>query len=251
MKIALFSDIHGNSIALDAVLADIAILGGVDAYWVLGDLVALGHDPVGVLERLTALPHVRFVRGNTERYVCTGDRPPPTLADVEANPQLLATLVEVAGTFAWTQGALTAAGWLDWLKHLPLELEAILPDGTRFLGVHASPGRDDGVGISPAMSDEAIQGSLQGCAAHLICVGHTHRPLNRRIGAWHVVNLGSVSNPPTAERRASYVMLQANETGYQLEHRLVEYDREAVVRVLERQRHPGAAYLSKHFRGQC
>ena len=100
------------------------------------------------------------------------------------------------------------------------------------------------------MSDEAIQGSLQGCEAPLIGVSHTHRPLNRRIGAWHVVNLGSVSNPPTAERRASYVLLHADETGYHLEHRLVEYDREAVVRVLERQRHPGAAYLSKHFRGQ-
>ena len=46
------SDIHGNPIALDAVLADIEATGGVDEHWVLGDIVALGHDPVGVLERL-------------------------------------------------------------------------------------------------------------------------------------------------------------------------------------------------------
>jgi hypothetical protein len=43
-------------------------------------------------------------------------------------------------------------------------------------------------------------------------------------------------------------MLHADETGYHLEHRLVEYDREAAIRELEQQ-HPGAAYLSKHFRG--
>jgi hypothetical protein len=68
----------------------------------------------------------------------------------------------VAGPFAWTQGALTAAGWLDWLQHLPLALETILSDGMRFLGVHASPSRGDGLGISLAISDETIQGGRKG-----------------------------------------------------------------------------------------
>jgi predicted phosphodiesterase len=249
MKIALLSDIHGNSIALDAVLADIEEQGGVDAYWILGDLVALGHDPVGVLERLTQLPNARFLRGNTDRYVFTGDRPPPTMADAKADPRLLFALVEVAGTFAWTQGALSATGWLKWLENLPLELEETLPDGTCLLGVHSSPGQDDGKGISPEMSDEIIQGSLAGCSAGLICVGHTHKALNRRVGDWHVVNLGSISNPVTRERRASYVLLSADETGYDLEHRLVEYDYEAVAEALEYQKHPGAAYIIKHLRG--
>lgn len=63
MRIALISDIHGNSIALDAVLADIEARGGVDAYWLLGDFSAMGHDPVGVLERVTKLPNAVFTRG--------------------------------------------------------------------------------------------------------------------------------------------------------------------------------------------
>jgi predicted phosphodiesterase len=249
MNIALLSDIHGNSIALDAVLADIQAQGGVEGYWVLGDLVALGPDPVGVLERLTALPNVQYVRGNTDRYVVSGDRPPPALADVAANLSRLAVLVEIAGTFAWTQGALTTAGWLDWLKRLPLELRVQLPSGTRFLGVHASPGHDDGEGFVPDMDDDVIQASLEGCEADLVCVGHTHQPLNRRVGRWHVVNLGSLSNPPTTDRRASYVLLHADATGYQIGHRLVEYDREAVVGALERLGHPGRAYIIKHIRG--
>src|SRR5919109_4209325 len=81
MRIALLSDIHGNSIALEAVLTDIERHGGVDAYWVLGDIVALGHDPIGVLERLAGVPNTRYTRGNTDRYVVTGDRPPPTPTD--------------------------------------------------------------------------------------------------------------------------------------------------------------------------
>ena len=51
MKIAILSDIHGNSLALDAVLSDLK-KEEIDGYWILGDLVALGPDPVGVLERI-------------------------------------------------------------------------------------------------------------------------------------------------------------------------------------------------------
>ena len=77
MRVAILSDEHGNSITLDAVLADVAARGGADRFLVLGDLVAIGHDPIGVLERLTALPDVRFVQGNTDRFVVTGQRPVP------------------------------------------------------------------------------------------------------------------------------------------------------------------------------
>lgn len=250
MKIALLSDIHGNSIALDAVLADIMAQGGVDGYWVLGDLVAIGHDPVGVLERLTSLPNVCFVRGNTDRYVYAGDRPAPSIEESAINPNLLPVLVEVAGTLAWTQGALTANGWLEWLAQLPIEMEETLPDGTRVLGVHASPGTDEGKGIAPKMSDAEIEASMAGCTADLICVGHTHYPVNRRVGQWHVVNLGSLSMPQidSSQRGASYVLLAADHSGYQVEHRHVEYDRAAVIAALERQRHPGGAYIIRHMR---
>ena len=84
MRIALLSDIHGNPLALDAVLADIAAQGGVDTYWVLGDFSSLGYDPVGVLERVTALPNASFTRGNHDRYTVTGERPGPMLE--QANP---------------------------------------------------------------------------------------------------------------------------------------------------------------------
>jgi hypothetical protein len=48
-RIAILADIHGNSIALDAALADIEAKGGVDAYWLLGDYAAIGFDPAGAL----------------------------------------------------------------------------------------------------------------------------------------------------------------------------------------------------------
>ncbi len=252
MRLALLSDIHGNPIALDAVLADIEAQGGADAYWVLGDLAAIGYDPVTVLERLVALPNVRFTRGNGDRYVVTGGPHPwgPLPAEAPADPHQLEALLEMAGSFAWTQGAVTATGWLDWLAALPLEQRATLPDGTRLLGVHAAPGQDDGSGIHPGLDDTALHSVLAGCGADLVCVGHTHVPLDRSVGGVRAVNLGSVSNPVTADLRASYVLLDADRFGYWLQHRQADYDREAVIAAVQRSRHPGARFLIRLMRGE-
>jgi predicted phosphodiesterase len=250
MRIAIFSDIHGNSIALEAVLADIEAQGGVDGYWALGDLVAIGHDPITVLERLSALPQARFIRGNTDRFVVTGELPRPTLAEAKAKPNLLGTLLEVARSFAWTQGAVATAGWLAWLAALPLELRLELPDGTRFLGVHAAPGNDDGRGIQPALSQSELRSLVAGCQADLICVGHTHWPMSVQVNGQQVVNVGSVSNPFPPDLRATYVLLQADTSGYAIQRRRVAFDRQAVIDAVQKVNHPGADYIIRFMRGQ-
>jgi len=249
MKIAVLADIHGNSLALDAALTDIRMIG-VDEYWVLGDIVALGPDPLGVLERLAALPNCKFIRGNTDRYVVTGDRPPPYPSEIGQDSDMIRIFAEVAGTFAWTQGAITAGGWFDWLSQLPLERKTILPDGTNCLCVHAHPGNDDGSGINKAMSDDEIQKLLEECAADLICVGHTHQQINRKVGKWRILNPGSISNPLPPILEASYAILEAMSDGYKIEHRTVEYDREKIISQVRKLHHPGAEFIIKHMRGE-
>lgn len=248
MKIALLADIHGNSIALDAVLADLMVIG-IDQYWVLGDLVALGPDPVGVLQRLSALDNAYIIRGNTDRYVVTGDRPPPFVEDLGVNQETIRVFAEVAGTFAWTQGAITSTGWFNWLSDLPLELRMTLPNGTKCLCVHAAPGQDDGAGIDKNLSDRAIEGIMGACHDQLICVGHTHQPINRRVGAWHIVNPGSISNPRQPVLAASYAILDATNKDYHIEHRLAEYDRDQIILQVKALRHPGSAFIIRHMSG--
>jgi len=245
MRIAVLADIHGNSIALDAVFEDIANTGGVDAWWVLGDLVALGPDPIGVMQRLYSLKNLQMIRGNTDRYVTSGDRPAPSMAEAQQDPSLLPALVEVAGTFAWTQGMITAGGWMPVLAELPLELSVDLPDGTRFLGVHASPGTDDGPGVTPQTDDNEIETLFAGCAAGLVCLGHTHQPVNRHWKNIHIVNPGAVSLSLTADRNASYVLLEATKEGYTIQHRQAPYNRAAVIDQLHRLKHPGKGFLMR------
>ena len=248
MKIALLADIHGNSLALDATLAEIETIG-VDEYWVLGDLVALGPDPVGVLQRLSTLQNCSFIRGNTDRYTVTGDRPGPFADDLGSDTEKIRVFAEVAVTFAWTQGAVTAAGWFDWLAQLPLELHKTLPNGTTCLLVHATPGTDDGTGIDKDMSDAEIHELMDGCSDDLICVGHTHQRVDRKVGQWHVLNPGSVSNPRPPVLGASYAILDATDEGYTIEHRQVGYDREQVISQLQKIKHPGIDFITKHMRG--
>jgi predicted phosphodiesterase len=250
MRLAILSDVHGNPIALDAVLRDIKEQGGVDQYWGLGDFAAIGYDPVTPIERLSALPNASFVRGNTDRYVATGDRPGPTVEQARANPELVAALAEKSASFAWTLGYVTGAGSFDWLASLPLEQRLVLPDGTRVLGVHAAPGTDDGDGINPRLSDAELLRLLDPAEADLIFVAHTHVPLDRTVGGRRVINLGSVSNPMTGDPRASYVILEADRSGHQVTRRRVAYDYAAAIAAVEQSRHPAGSYIIRHLRNE-
>lgn len=250
LRLALLSDIHANPIALDAVLTDIEAQGGVDACWVLGDIVSVGHDPITCLEMLLGLAHLRCTRGNGDRYIVTGERPSPTPAEVMATPDLMPKLLEVTAGLAWTLGAVMAHDYFDWLAELPLEERLILPDGTRLLGVHAAPGTDEGDGIHPHLSDTDLNALLTIAKADLLCVGHTHLPLDRVVASGRVVNLGSLSNPVTPDLCATYALLEADRGGYTIRHRYVEYDRTATIAAVQQSRHPSADYIIAHLRGE-
>jgi predicted phosphodiesterase len=249
MKLGMISDVHGNCHALEAVVADASSLG-VDQWWVLGDLVAIGPDPVATMELVANLPHVEAIRGNTERYVLTSDRPPPTPSDVIANPDLFELYGTIQRSFAWTGGALASHGWLEWLRDLPLDLRTELPDGTVVLGVHASPGRDDGEGITPHRDEEELRHDLEGSHADIVLAGHTHQPTDRVVADMRAVNLGSLSNPITDDLRASYVILHADRQGHAVEHRRVDYDRQAFLSSVERSGHPASDYIASFQRSE-
>lgn len=250
-RIALLADIHGNSLALDAVLAHIQAQGDVDEYWILGDLCAIGYDPVGVLERLSALPNAIFIRGNTDRFVTGLDRPEPTLEDARQNPDLIPVVAEIAASFAWTQGYLDGRGWLDWMKALPLEHRLTLPDGTRVLLVHAAPGTDDGPGLDNSLSEDEVRAALEGCEADLICVGHFHVPMQRHVDGCFIVNPGCISNAFRTDLSPVYALLSADETGHQFSYHYVQYDRQAAIEASAHSSNPGKSYVVKSLKGEA
>lgn len=249
MRIAILSDIHGNLIALDAVLADAHALG-VEQFWIIGDFCAIGPEPAAVLDRVTTLDGALFTRGNTDRYVTTGEQPPPDLATVQNDPTLVATYAKIAASFAWTRGFVTASGCFDWLQQWPLEIRLTAPGGIRLLAVHASPGNDDGEGIHPGLSNAQLGELIGEPEAGVVFVGHTHEAMVRRVGPVLLVNLGSVSNPRYPDLRASYVALEMTNAGLEFEHRRVTYDHSAFMERVHRSRHPAADFILSFQRGE-
>lgn len=245
MRVAIFSDVHGNITALDAVM-DAAQAESIDHFWCLGDLVAHGPRPAEVVARLRGLRHLRCVRGNTDRYVLTGELGgmiPPI--DRPSSPEEFTVLADARESFAWTRGCLVGAHHLEWLAELPVQERITLPDGTRVLLVHASPGRDDGPGMQLSQSDDVLaEAGFAVATADLILVGHTHVPGERRIAGSHVVNPGPISLPRTSDDLARWILLEATAEGYTLEHRAVRYDLDPVIKDLERQRHPAGPWLA-------
>jgi predicted phosphodiesterase len=245
MRIAIFSDTHGNSIALDAVLADIAGCGGVDAHWFLGDAAPIGFDPVGTVQRLMTLPGMVAVHGNGDRRVATdpGEVRARFESLIASDPAGAAGWRSILAESRWVRDGLTAAGGYGWLAGLPLEQRQTLPDGTRVLLVHASPGTDQGSGVPVDAPDDTIAALLREADADLLLVGHTHRVVDRAVRAGRVVNPGSVSNPPGGGSTAHWVLLEATPAGYHLSHRTVEWDLDQMLAHLAVSGHPDPGHL--------
>jgi predicted phosphodiesterase len=250
MKMGVIADIHGNDVALRAVLAD-ADSFAVDCWWALGDLVLFGPRPAEVLELLQSLPGITMLRGNTDRYVLTGEQPAPhaTLADAARSIDLVERYAAMAAGIGWTRGVLDQAGLLAILDGLPAQLRLRLPDGTVLLGVHASPWADDGPGIEPGVADERLERLLAGCGADVVIGGHTHFADDRLAGGVRALNPGS-TGLPRSRGRAGWLLLEADGDGMTATHRTVPFDADAVAADLRHRRHPNAEFVASLLTGQ-
>ncbi len=250
-QLAVLSDIHGNLLALEAVLADVEARGAPDAYWVLGDLVAFCPWPAETLARLRALPNATFLMGNTDRYVVTGRRPVFPVRSPEDWGQMPFTLAARDANFRWTVERLSYADY-KFLRDLPPRLEMTVgarlprPYG-RVVAVHATPS-DDETNIYPATPDDEVRPHLAGLDARLLLYGHTHRPVDRTVDNVRLVNAGSVGLPLDGDPRPAYALLDFEGDQCNVTIRRVEYDVEAVVAELERVEHPGRAWAGQILR---
>jgi predicted phosphodiesterase len=228
-SVALLADVHGNLVALHAVLAD-AAAAGADELVVIGDHVNRGPASAAVVDLLRARG-AHLLRGNHEAdYVAAYGTPamPPAWTSGWGS-----------GSFRWTMEGLGPAR-RAFLVGLPDRLwldEATVAAHGSPLGVRGAVRADTPdarlAELLPAPPEPPVQ---------LAFVGHTHRPLVRDVAAGlggqgrpacRFVNVGAVGNPLDGSPRASYILATPGPTGapgdWRLEPRRVAYDVEAAI----------------------
>jgi predicted phosphodiesterase len=250
VRLGVIADIHGNDVALRAVLQDADPLR-VDRWWALGDLVLFGPRPAEVLELLRGLPGISMLRGNGDRYVLTGEQPAPhsTAADAAGSIDLVERYGAMAAGIGWTRGVLDQAGLIDDLLALPAQLRLRLPSGSNVLGVHASPRADDGPGIEPGIADEDLRPLFAGCGADVVVGGHTHTATDRMVDGIRALNPGSAGLPRTCGE-ASWLLLEDDGDALAVSLRSAPFDADTVVSDLRRRRHPNAEFVASILTGQ-
>jgi predicted phosphodiesterase len=202
-RLALFSDVHGNLPALDAVLTDIASHGVGDEVYCLGDLVGYGPDPSGVVERVRATG-IPTVRGNYDDGI--GNRR-GSCGCYYATDQ---ARLDGAASYAFTDAALSDAD-RAWLAALPDSLRLHV-DGLRVLLAHGSP-RKINEYLLPDRTDEFLVKLAERAGADVVCVGHVHLPYHRVLTGTDgrridYVSSGSVGKPKDGDPRAGWVEVE-------------------------------------------
>jgi predicted phosphodiesterase len=255
MRLAVISDIHGNLLALEGVLADLEAVGGADLTWCLGDLAALGPRPAECIQRIKALAdadegkHFKVIGGNTERYVVNGERLRNPSANDEAAFQSLAhNFQQRDAAFNWALERISFAEY-EFLKHIRgRELSHKVQGFGHVIGYHAVPG-DDEVFLNPDCTDEELMDSLLDQEGRLAVCGHTHRSFDRQVGGWRVINVGSVGMPFDAPGVSCWCLLTFEGSTVQVDVRRVPFDVEAVLADCRAVGFPSAEWLATRLRG--
>ncbi|MCW2243938.1 metallophosphoesterase family protein [Azospirillum canadense] len=213
MRLGILSDIHANVEALRAALADMES-AGVERIVCLGDIVGYNTDPsacIALLREAGAL----CIAGNHDRAV-TRQIPTDGFS------------VRAIRAVAWTRKRLSAEE-IAWLAALPLK--AAVDD--QLVVVHGALHVDQGCELVRLNSDDRLRQSAQALLEHpsgaRVCAfGHTHRlgvheyrdgelwkhdrdEVRLRDGSVYLLNPGTVGEPRTAERRATYIVFDTEQ----------------------------------------
>jgi diadenosine tetraphosphatase ApaH/serine/threonine PP2A family protein phosphatase len=210
MRALIFSDIHANIDALDAVLE---AAPQHDVVWNLGDVVGYNAAPQAVIERSREIGST-FVRGNHDR-ACAG------LTGAEDFNPVAYRAVQ------WTRGELGPDA-LKWLKEMPAG--PLVPAGTLVSCVHGSLLDED----EYLLSTGDAEGQFERTRTPITFFGHTHvqggfaanhagewfqlRPaygddktvetyeLDLRSSAKYLINPGAVGQPRDRDWRAAFAL---------------------------------------------
>jgi predicted phosphodiesterase len=217
LKIAFIADIHGNAVALDAVLADIE-QRKADRIIVLGDLAYRGPEPKQAIDLIRGL-QTDVIKGNADEWTVRGVLPG------EVPDKAIAMMNKERD---WTVERLNEED-LNYLRRLPTDIELELTDKVRVYAYHATPDSLFDVVLPDTDSIRLQSLMMNKVSSNLFICAHVHLPYVRYIGGKCLVNTGSVGLPFDGLPQASYAMVEAEQNRFRVTIERVSYDVNRVV----------------------
>jgi predicted phosphodiesterase len=209
-RVAVLSDVHGNAVALEAVLRDVAEANP--------DLVVFGGDltwgPLPKATRALVDPFDQsalFLRGNAERALAEAAALDGSGSALGAREQwLLRHHSPDLRTFV--------AGFIE---SAVVDIHGL--GAVRFC--HGSPRSDEEL-ITFATPEERMRALLEGVGERVLVSAHTHVQFDRQVAGIRSVNPGSVGMPYEGRRGAAFWAL----LGPDVELKHTDYDLDEAVR---------------------
>lgn len=232
MRLALISDLHGNELALDAVLAD-ASEAGFDQLICLGDVATLGPRPSAVLSRLQDLG-CPCILGNHDEFMLDAalirsyTEFPLVVASVDATRDALS-----ANELAFIGGFQRTLSFDDVFLY------------------HGTP-RSNMEDLLAVTAPEVVDEMLDGHRAQVLVGGHTHLQMLRQHRGMILVNTGSLGapfreyasgGPPVILPHAEYAIVDVRPNGVRVDLRRVSLDPRSLTSQVDGWDNPLAAPL--------
>ncbi len=241
MRIALISDIHGNLVALEAVLADLES-EAPGAVICLGDVLVTGPQPHQVLDLLRERDWP-IVMGNTDAWALN----PTPWEDTDEDSRRLEEIERWGATSLREED-------LAFIRTFQPTVSLDLGKGIRLLAYHGSP-RSNTDFIVPTTSEDELKQMLAGHQATVMVGGHTHQQMLRRFQNSLLVNPGSVGMPYETVGGhshnplwAEYALVTQQNSHLSVQFRRVPINLEYLTKAVKRSDMPHADWWLKDWR---
>lgn len=240
MRILVLSDVHGNCLALETVLAD-AKKKDFDHIVCNGDMVQGGAQPHETVQLLRELK-CPIVMGNSDAWLLTGVETDAHLISEERRKKL--NIVR-----EWSLSKLSKEDYA-FIDAFQPTVTVDLGNGKSLLAFHGSPGSFDQI-LLPSTTEDEFQETLKPHADHILTGGHVHLQYTRRLrdSRNFYFNPGSVgvayNHEQTSEQKlldpwAEYAILTFEKSNTQLEFIRVNLDMEKMAEIYQMSDRPFA-----------
>lgn len=237
MRYLIFSDIHGNDLALEALLKS-EYPKNCDYLVCLGDMIAIGPNGHKVVELLREVPNLIAVKGNHERYLLEGFDNPGSCTEKDHQD--------------WVKEHLTKED-IDFIEELPF-MKLVKDNNLKILFTHYAMRchhHYKSIIHNPSYEDldDMFRNSMMrqdDGYPDIICYGHEHFPLTYSKDVTYV-NPGSLGCPSKGELVARAIVMDVNTEGFSLTNIAIPYDIKPLIKKIEEENMPEGEFIKNNF----